>query len=207
MSGTGSDGVTAAERARAAGYPTAASLDARVSNAPDPAGMWHALRSGIGIGEWLNTSTAMLGIAHVSDGVDTRWVIVAGSELDCDEQPPVPGGAPVAAVTVPVEPVAEGVTFSITDASTDPDGDIAARTVDWGDGSQGGLRHRYADDGTYTITVTAVDEVGHVSTGSRPGRRHVDARRRWPSPRPPSSPARPGSSASPSSTWPRRTVR
>ena len=50
----------------------------------------------------------------------------------------------------------------------DPDGDIAARLVDWGDGAQGGLRHRYADDGTYTVTR-------HRRRRGRPHRRPATA--------------------------------
>ncbi len=109
----------------------------------------------------------MIGLAHVTNGVDTRWDAVVGATLDCDEQPVADGSAPDAAVEVPAAPVPEGITVSITDISTDPDGDLAVRTVDWGDGTTGGTRHRYRDDGSYPVTVTAVDEQGHLSTASR----------------------------------------
>jgi DNA/RNA endonuclease G (NUC1) len=72
--------------------------------------------------------------------------------------------------------IAEGATFATSGSFTDPGMDQWAATVDYGDGSgvqplalvgnSFSLGHRYADNGTYTVTVT-VSELGVASaTGS-----------------------------------------
>jgi PKD repeat protein len=62
----------------------------------------------------------------------------------------------------------EGATVTPVASFTDPgSADTHAVTVDWGDGESGsGLQasHVYADDGTYTVTVSVVDEDGGVGS-------------------------------------------
>ena len=75
----------------------------------------------------------------------------------------------------PVGPVDEGAVFNGTGSFNDPDGDVWTATVDYGDGSGSQplalnvdksfvLSHTYADDGTYTVTVTVNDEDGGIGT-------------------------------------------
>lgn len=54
-------------------------------------------------------------------------------------------------------------TVDFTDASTDPDGTIAAWLWDFGDGStsvEQHAQHRFADDGLYTVSLTVTDNLG-----------------------------------------------
>ncbi len=70
--------------------------------------------------------------------------------------------------------VAEGSAFTSTATVVDPHGDaIASVTVDYGDGTAPvsatpgasvPLSHTYADNGSYTVTVTATDEFGAVGS-------------------------------------------
>lgn len=62
----------------------------------------------------------------------------------------------------------------VTVAAYDPDGSVVALVLDFGDGttaSSGGAeivrQHVYAAPGTYTLTVTAVDNSGGSSVGTR----------------------------------------
>jgi PKD repeat protein len=62
----------------------------------------------------------------------------------------------------PASPV-ETDTLTFTDTSTDPDGRVVARSWDLGDGTTSTastVNHRYADGGTYPITLTARDDDG-----------------------------------------------
>jgi uncharacterized protein YkwD len=58
----------------------------------------------------------------------------------------------------------EGARIDLPVTASDPDGDLAEVRVDWGDGTVAGTTHRYRDDGTYSVRVTALDEQGNVAT-------------------------------------------
>lgn len=60
--------------------------------------------------------------------------------------------------------------MSFTDGSTDPDGDLAAWSWTFGDGTGGqgpDVSHTYTDDGSYTVTLTVTDQAGHEDTTSQ----------------------------------------
>ena len=74
--------------------------------------------------------------------------------------------APEALVDGPAV-VNEGALYTLNLEAFDPGDDAVTWLVDWGDGQtdvlddiSGRLTHRYADDGTYTITAIATDEDG-----------------------------------------------
>jgi len=82
---------------------------------------------------------------------------------------------PPTAAFAPATPSLSGWTVTVTDASTDPDGNLSgssAITVAWGDGatsrcaSLGTVTHTYASAGTYTIKLTAMDASGLTDTVS-----------------------------------------
>jgi len=80
-----------------------------------------------------------------------------------------------AAPTVVLEPfsaIEEGGVLSLFGGVSDPGEDVTGVSVDWGDGGEPeavtqepdgtfALSHRYDDDGTYHLTVTATDDVEH----------------------------------------------
>jgi PKD repeat protein len=64
--------------------------------------------------------------------------------------------------------------LDITVAAYDPDGSVVHLVVDFGDGTTASIagneivtQHVYAASGTYTITVTALDNSGGYSVGTR----------------------------------------
>ncbi|PZQ87802.1 MAG: hypothetical protein DI534_13570 [Leifsonia xyli] len=64
-----------------------------------------------------------------------------------------------------------GLTASVNaSASTDPDGTIVSYSWNWGDGTPAGsgttAAHKYAQPGTYQVTVTATDDDGAVTTSA-----------------------------------------
>ncbi|HEU4747037.1 MAG TPA: S8 family serine peptidase, partial [Gemmatimonadaceae bacterium] len=64
----------------------------------------------------------------------------------------------------------QALTCSFTDASTDSDGTIAARSWSFGDGgtsTETNPSHSYAASGTYTVTLTVTDDDGAQSTTSK----------------------------------------
>ena len=57
-----------------------------------------------------------------------------------------------------------------TGSCSDPDGDIQKTVIDWGDGtntSGTSGTHRYTSTGTFTVTLTATDSVGHTGSASQ----------------------------------------
>jgi parallel beta-helix repeat protein len=71
-------------------------------------------------------------------------------------------------IYTPLNPTTSDV-IQFTDTSFDPDGYIVAWHWDFGDGNTSDLRnptHQYARNGTYTVTLTVIDNDGHRSTVS-----------------------------------------
>ena len=65
---------------------------------------------------------------------------------------------------------ANGLTVNFTDASTDPDGTVAAWSWSFGDGATSTIQspgHAYAAAGTYTVTLTVTDDDGATGTTSK----------------------------------------
>jgi len=59
--------------------------------------------------------------------------------------------------------VANGLTVNFTDDSSDPDGSIASRSWDFGDGNSSTAQnpsHTYASAGTYTVSISVTDNQG-----------------------------------------------
>src|SRR5213079_1533041 len=91
------------------------------------------------------------------------------------QAPPPPNQPPTAAFSAPN---CSGLTCNFTDQSSDPDGTIATRDWDFGDGSthvsQANPTHTYAAGGTYTVRLTVTDNGGASAqatrsvTGTRP---------------------------------------
>ena len=162
VSDTGSDGSSSRDRITDAGYPRTAGYGTWNSGSPTIGEAWANLRQYSEIGTWFGPGMSMIGISRVSDDISTRWVVHVGGVMDCDETTLPVGSAPVASLSAPAS-IEEGVTVTVDPTSTDPDGDLSRQTVYWGDGTYGGIRHRYSDDGTYTITVVAEDRRGNMS--------------------------------------------
>jgi uncharacterized protein YkwD len=87
---------------------------------------------------------------------------------DCDALPLALGSPPVLTATLPLTSMPEGSTVTPVFTVTDPEGGIVNVDIDWGDGEVGGDRHRYRQDGTFTISVVAVDEMQNRTTVTLP---------------------------------------
>ena len=79
------------------------------------------------------------------------------------------GTAPNVAPTAAFTSSCSGLTCTFTDASTDGDGTIAARSWTFGDGGTSTAQHptrTYAAAGTYTVSLTVTDDDGATGTKS-----------------------------------------
>jgi PKD repeat protein len=80
---------------------------------------------------------------------------------------PAPNQTPVVAVQVSGSAVAAATTTFDTTGTADPDGTIAIRSWNYGDGSTGSVdSHVYAAAGTYTATLTVTDNQGASASKS-----------------------------------------
>ena len=82
--------------------------------------------------------------------------------------------APTLSAAGSPEPVAEGAIYTLNLSASDPGDDAIDRwTIDWGDGSAPqtvtdpapSVTHRFVDDGSFSISITAIDEDGVYTTG------------------------------------------
>ena len=86
--------------------------------------------------------------------------------LEDDVEAAVESGTqpPIAAIAGPAGAVSEGDGFSLSAAgSVDPNGSIVSYTWDFGDGGSAdgiSVTHAYAQDGSYTVRLTVVDDQG-----------------------------------------------
>jgi PKD repeat protein len=90
-------------------------------------------------------------------------VLGNGKDDDCDPATPDGGGPPTADFTFsPEKPVVDEAT-QFTDASSDPDGSIAAWEWDFGDGATSTAQnptHTYTSTGSFTVKLTVTDDDG-----------------------------------------------
>lgn len=109
------------------------------------------------------------------DGSDTRSLtLFVCDEADQSEQvcrPPNVG--PQASFETDTNHVEQGETVTFTDASTDPDGSIAAWHWDFGDGGEATTQnptHVFEEVGTFQVTLTVTDDEGLQATRTAPVR-------------------------------------
>jgi len=114
-----------------------------------------------------------LQVTSLSDLISLEWLYFLPSPPDTwlwSREPAVVNEPPVADFSyVPISPTTlDEIAF--TDLSFDPDGSIVSWLWDFGDGSTSTAQnptHSYADDGTYTVTLTVTDDDGAENVASR----------------------------------------
>jgi parallel beta-helix repeat protein len=153
------------------GEPTVIDTVAFIDDASDPDGSITAWQWDFGDG---NTSTGRDAThSYKNDGLYTVTLTVTDNDgatgthsmpLLVVNMPPI-----VNFTIAPVQP-SDLDNISFKGNATDPDGEVTNYTWSYGDGNTSYGRnttHRYADNGTYTVTLTATDNDGRSNSHSR----------------------------------------
>ncbi|MCW3985053.1 MAG: PKD domain-containing protein, partial [Candidatus Bathyarchaeota archaeon] len=122
-------------------------------------------------GDGANATGIIVNHAYVDDGVYTVILTVTdndGASASASASKTVLNRPPVAIFTESATTVLtdEVITFNAS-ASYDPDGTIVSYFWDFGDGVNGSgviANHSYANDGTYTVTLTVTDNDGATAS-------------------------------------------
>ncbi|MGH8076237.1 MAG: collagenase, partial [Lysobacter sp.] len=112
------------------------------------------------------------GYANFMNSIATRDDAAFRDWLPCVNNPNAPGcSTPVnQPPTARFSVVANGLTASFTDSSTDPDGSIVSRSWTFGDGTSSTATHptkTYAAPGSYAVQLTVTDNLGLRHTLSK----------------------------------------
>jgi len=124
-------------------------------------------------GDGTNASGVVVNHAYADDGSYTVTLTVTdddGASASTSATKTVLNRAPVASFTESATTVFTGevIHFNASD-SYDPDGTIVSYFWDFGDGTNSSsviVDHSYADDGSYTVTLTVMDDDGATSTAT-----------------------------------------
>jgi len=124
-------------------------------------------------GDGTNATGVVVEHAYVDDGIYTVTLKVTDDDGATDTTTAtktIMNRSPVAVFTESAETVytAETITFNASN-SYDPDGTIASYFWDFGDGTNNTgiiVEHAYADDGTYTVSLTVTDDDGGTNTST-----------------------------------------
>jgi len=124
-------------------------------------------------GDGSNTTGAVVGHAYVDDGVYTVTLTVTdddGATASTTATKTILNRSPIASFSESAETVYtnEIITFNAS-GSYDPDGTIVSYFWDFGDGANSSgvtVTHAYADNGTYTVTLTVTDDDGATSSAT-----------------------------------------
>lgn len=103
-------------------------------------------------------------LCHDEDAADlTEQGPIRRTEYVLEPEPPA------FAVTVDPDPDSAGAGYTFTATQTDGAGNVTTWSWDFGDGTTGAgasVDHLYAEAGSYTVTLTATDELGSTNTTS-----------------------------------------
>jgi len=118
-----------------------------------------------GFGDGTTGTGVTVGHSYTDNGTYTVTLTITdndGATATANATKTVLNRPPVASFTESVESVYTGETISFdASASSDPDGTIVSYFWDFGDGTNATgvtTSHSYADDGTYTVTLTVADD-------------------------------------------------